>query len=199
MPKRERRVQIARAALELFDERGYNATGMNDVAKVIGISASSIYNHYSSKQEILADISIGVHEDLLRFNAEELASKHGVMDRMRTAMRAHVIFHTRHAQEVRVANKELDSLEEPTRGVVTQLRRDYVARWEEIVARGVEEGLFHVRDLRIACWSLIDMGLGVSFWFSEEGKYSSEELADMYADMALRQLGVEPVQGAGEV
>lgn len=77
MPKRERRVQIARAALELFDERGYNATGMNDVAKVIGISASSIYNHYSSKQEILADISIGVHEELLRFNAEELASKHG--------------------------------------------------------------------------------------------------------------------------
>ena len=41
--------------------------------------------------------------------------------------------------------------------------------------------------------SLDRTGLGVSFWFSEEGKYSSEELADMYADMALRQLGVETV------
>ena len=45
MAKSSRRVQIAAAALELFDERGYYGAGMGDVAKAVGMGTSSLYNH----------------------------------------------------------------------------------------------------------------------------------------------------------
>lgn len=191
MARGSRRAQITAAAVKLFDERGYYGAGMGDVARSIGMGASSLYNHYASKQEILAEIAVGAMEDLLRINARELAGVSGPLDRLRVSMRTHVMFHADFRQAVRVVNKEIDSLEEPSRSVVTQLRKDYVARWEAIIKEGVEQGLFDVENLRIACWALIDMGIGVSAWFSPEGALSSEELGDMYAEMALRQLGVK--------
>nr|BFE72559.1 TetR/AcrR family transcriptional regulator [Actinoplanes digitatis] len=39
--------------MRLFNERGYEATSMDDVAKRLGITKSSLYHHVASKQELL--------------------------------------------------------------------------------------------------------------------------------------------------
>ena len=45
--------KILRAAIKLFSESGYTETTMRDIAKTLNIKAGSIYNHFSSKREIL--------------------------------------------------------------------------------------------------------------------------------------------------
>ncbi|HVH05278.1 MAG TPA: helix-turn-helix domain-containing protein [Myxococcota bacterium] len=44
---------LARAALELFSERGYRRTQIADVAKRVGVSPGSIYAYVSSKEALL--------------------------------------------------------------------------------------------------------------------------------------------------
>lgn len=44
-------------ALKLFAQYGYMNVGMRELAKSVGIKASSIYNHYKSKEDILMDIA----------------------------------------------------------------------------------------------------------------------------------------------
>jgi len=44
-------------AIELFAKNGYHNLGMRDLAKSVGIRASSIYNHYKSKEDILMEIA----------------------------------------------------------------------------------------------------------------------------------------------
>ena len=39
---------------------GYSATSMNNIAKKIGIRASSLYNHIDSKQEILSNLLLTI-------------------------------------------------------------------------------------------------------------------------------------------
>lgn len=184
MANQKRRDQIATAALDLFDQRGFHGTGMEDIAKAVGMRASSLYNHYKSKQELLAKVTVSAMEELLRANAAALAGVTGSEEKILATMRAHVIFHATHAKRVRVVNNELNNLEDPHKSVVLQLRRDYVARWMNVV----DEGSFQAENLKIACWALIDMGIGVATWFSPDGPYTAEELGDMYGQFALRQL-----------
>lgn len=47
---------IRKEALTLFSQRGYGATSMNDIAQKVGIKKSSLYSHYSGKEEIFLAI-----------------------------------------------------------------------------------------------------------------------------------------------
>jgi AcrR family transcriptional regulator len=49
----QRREEILEAAIDLFHEKGYNSTSLDDVAGVVGIAGPSIYRHFGSKLEIL--------------------------------------------------------------------------------------------------------------------------------------------------
>ena len=48
-----RRDEILAAAVKLFHERGYHATGMDDIGAEAGISGPAIYRHFKGKEEIL--------------------------------------------------------------------------------------------------------------------------------------------------
>lgn len=195
MANPKRRAQIAEAAMELFDERGYHATGMEDIASAVGMRASSLYNHYGSKQEVLADIAISSMEALLRFHATGYSPMKTSADKLFASMKYHTIFHAEQARRARIVNSEIRALQEPSRSIVVQMRRDYVARWMAIVREGIDSGVFVADDVKIVSWALIDMGIGVSQWYAEGGRLSSEELGDMYGRIALRQLckpGTDP-------
>jgi AcrR family transcriptional regulator len=51
--KQRTRETIARVALELFEERGYQATTIADIAEAADISPRTIFSYFASKEEIL--------------------------------------------------------------------------------------------------------------------------------------------------
>ena len=48
--------EILEVSLKLFSEKGFDGTTVRDIAKAIGITQSSLYKHYRSKEEILEKI-----------------------------------------------------------------------------------------------------------------------------------------------
>src|ERR1700734_4402840 len=48
--------EILRTAARLFQQRGYDATSMNDVAASLKLSKGGLYHHFQSKDEILFEI-----------------------------------------------------------------------------------------------------------------------------------------------
>jgi AcrR family transcriptional regulator len=51
--KQRTRQEIARAAHELFVERGYNATTLPEIAEAAGVSTRTIFGYFPSKEDIL--------------------------------------------------------------------------------------------------------------------------------------------------
>ena len=49
-----RREQILQAAMDLFHQNGYHATGMDEIGAAAGITGPGIYRHFKSKEQILA-------------------------------------------------------------------------------------------------------------------------------------------------
>lgn len=52
--KKERRDAILRAADELFHERGYNATSVEDIAARAGVGVATVYNYFGTKFDLLS-------------------------------------------------------------------------------------------------------------------------------------------------
>ena len=50
-----RRDLILDAAIQLFHERGYHATGVDDIGEAVEVSGPAIYRHFSSKEDILVE------------------------------------------------------------------------------------------------------------------------------------------------
>jgi AcrR family transcriptional regulator len=51
--KQRTRETIARVALQLFEERGYQATTLDDIAEAADVSTRTIFSYYPSKEDIL--------------------------------------------------------------------------------------------------------------------------------------------------
>ena len=52
----ERRAAILEAALAVFAQRGYHASSIDDIAREGGISKALIYEHFTSKQDLYAEL-----------------------------------------------------------------------------------------------------------------------------------------------
>lgn len=51
---RQTRESILRAALDLFSEKGYSRTALNDIARRIGMTRGAVYWHFENKEALLA-------------------------------------------------------------------------------------------------------------------------------------------------
>ena len=74
---------IKQVSINLFYKKGYFATSVSDIAHGSGIQKSSIYYHYSNKQEILFDILETAMADLdrnLEVKTRDIRRKDGSCD-----------------------------------------------------------------------------------------------------------------------
>ena len=67
LPAAERRTLILAAAQEVFAQRGYHGSSLDDIAKASGTSKALIYEHFDSKRTL--------HDALLREHAAELGRR----------------------------------------------------------------------------------------------------------------------------
>jgi hypothetical protein len=125
-------------------------------------------------------------EDLLADHRAAVSTTGDVAEQLRRAMEAHVRYHARYPREVRIGNAEIRNLEQPVRDQVRTMRRDYSHAWQDIIERGVAQGRFQTPSPQLACYAMLEMGIGISLWYHEGGRLSESELAYYYGDMALR-------------
>ncbi|MFJ1969492.1 TetR/AcrR family transcriptional regulator [Streptomyces sp. NPDC087903] len=191
-PVADRRSAIRQAALRLFAAQGYRSTTMADIGAAVGIRGPSLYKHVASKQELLAEIMIGTMEQLIADNIAAVEGTEDVGEQLRRSVEAHIRYHARHRLEAFVGNREIGSLEQPDQDRLLGRRSDYERRFRELIEQGAAEDAFHVQSARVASYSILDMGIGVSSWFHDGGEFSVDQLAYQYGDIALRIVGAGP-------
>lgn len=56
----DKRRRILSAALDCFEERGFAATRMEDIARSAGVAKGTIYNYFKGKEELLHALAEGI-------------------------------------------------------------------------------------------------------------------------------------------
>src|SRR5262250_4019928 len=86
----EPRQEILRTAARLFQQQGYDATSMNDVAGALRLSKGGLYHHFQSKDEILFDLmnhAMDITEERVIAPAKAIPDPE---ERLRTVIRRHI-------------------------------------------------------------------------------------------------------------
>jgi len=61
----QRRQQLVAVALELFAQRGYRSTTMDDIAEAAGVTKPLVYQHFSSKRALYLELVNSIAQELL--------------------------------------------------------------------------------------------------------------------------------------
>ncbi|MEO0361247.1 MAG: TetR/AcrR family transcriptional regulator [Pseudomonadota bacterium] len=183
---KETAARARRAALALFARRGYAAVSMREIASEVGVGAGALYNHFATKQELLADLMAAHLEALIAAwdDSEEAAAP--PREALAAFARFHMRYHWDKADAVFVSYNELRSLEPANFARVEALRSAYEGRLAGILAAGAASGAFHAPEPKIAAMSVIAMLTGVTQWYRAEGRLSAAEIEELYIDMVAR-------------
>lgn len=187
---------IRKAAFDLFARQGFPITTVRDIMHACGLTQGALYNHFSSKDELLASIIIHTQDELERELREALAAiGTDVVAQLHEYVRVHTLRHTRFRTEALVANREFGWLEPMKRSEVRASRRRVRDILIGILRRGEKEGAFKLvaadgrTDVKIAAMAILNMTTHVAQWFTSGGPFSDETVALMHAEMALRLAG----------
>ena len=181
---------IRKAGLRLIFEHGYEAMSLRQLAAEVGIQPGSLYNHISTKQELLFDLVQEHIKELLRQLDLALQGKDQPADKLRAFVAFHVTYHMTRKREVFIANSELRSLEPRHYEAVVALRSAYEQRLSDILAHGVAEGVFEVVDIQVATFAILALLTGLCTWYRPGGRLTREAIIAAHEKLVLS--GVVP-------
>lgn len=179
---------IQAAATRLFSERGYAGATMREIAKSVGLLPGSLYAHISSKEELLQGIAeTGIDHFLTASSA--LDPTLPVPERMRLAIRAHVVVVAENPQRTRVVFHEWRFLSRDKQQAIIRKRARYEAIFTTLIREGIETGVFSPRlDARIAVMEVLGALNWTAEWLRADGARSADSIGDEIAEIVLRGL-----------
>ena len=153
----EKRLAIAHAAAELIFQQGYNETSVNQIARKIGIGKSTIYDYFSSKDEIillLLDEPLGE----VRSRAEEIVAEAGnPTERLTRILEMHLDVLLRDKAFIFKLSFEFQRLPLDVQARHEGKRQAYQDMLIRLIESGIKDGSFRPVDPGIAVKILLSV------------------------------------------
>lgn len=180
--------RVIEAALKLFARHGYAAVSMRQIAREVGVQAGALYNYTPDKQTLLFNLLVR-HMDLALDGVREVADAGDPLSQLQAYTRFHISHHYDHQESLFITYMELRNLEPDNFAKLEEMRRLYEDILEQILRQGVEDGVMHVADTKVATMAIIAMLNGVNTWFRDGGRLERDEVTDIYWRMVRGVVG----------
>lgn len=130
------RERILDAAAVVLNRSGYAGTRLLDIAGLAGLQAPAIYYHFASRDELIQEVvQVGLRRTMAHVHDELAALPDGTppMDRIATAVRAHLEIVLRDSEYAAAAIRNAAQLPQGIRDVQLRDQRRYGALWRGLV------------------------------------------------------------------
>src|SRR5208283_923595 len=193
-PRLQPRQEILRTAARLFQQRGYDATSMNDVAASLKLSKGGLYHHFQSKDQILFEI---MNHAMEITDERVLTPVRGIADpeeRLRALIRLHIeVVLSPRDREITVMLHENHPLPPSLRKRINSRKKDYIHFLENLMAevqnKSLQNKLRHPHHAkakvspRAAAFALLGMINWIYQWYKPEGDLQAQNLIPQFTDL----------------
>ena len=171
-----KREAVLRTAARFFNEKGYHATSLDDVASALNVTKPTIYHYFANKDEILMECTRrGLNALAQSMRATDQDGFTGA-EALEAMMMAHA-FEMMDDFGICVARTQDHLLAPESRSQFRALKREIDALIRRTIARGMADGSLEVPDVRIAAFTLGLALNSLGSWFRPDGPMGREETA----------------------
>jgi AcrR family transcriptional regulator len=170
------RDSVLRRAIDLFNQRGYDATSIGDLAQDLGVTKSAIYHHVDSKETLLSLALDEALDGLSAAVAGALEADDSAYERLRSTVEASVRILATHLPAVTLLLRVRGN--GPVEQAALARRRLIDEQLATLVKDAVAEGsLRSDTDPELISRLVFGMVNSLVDWFHPGGAISADELA----------------------
>jgi AcrR family transcriptional regulator len=174
-PKSEtRKEEIVRVAAQLFKEKGYTAVTMRDLAAKMGIKAASLYNHITSKQDILDAVIISLAEAFTNGMQGIKSSNNNSIDKLKQIIQLHVKLSSQNSYGMASLNNDWMHLEKRL-DYYKKLRIEYEDDFRTILIDGIAAGEIIKANPEVMLFSILTTLRSLYIWIPKKEDLNLEE------------------------
>jgi TetR/AcrR family transcriptional regulator, cholesterol catabolism regulator len=198
-PRDERWAQLLQVAAEVFAEKGYDRTSLQELATRTGILKGSIYYYITTKEELLAHLIREANEKGLA-QIQPIAEGDGnPIDRLAGMISAHIRYVCTERERTAVFIRE-------SKRLTPQLRKEYLGDehayrnlFQKVIAEGRQAGLIHhAVDPKLAALCLLGSLNSLYDWYRPSGGFPIKAIAEHFAMTALSGMTTERGESAAK-
>lgn len=182
-----KREAVLQTAAELFLEKGYARTSLNDLAERLKITKPALYHYFTNKEDIFLGIyrvGVGMIDEILN----EIVAKYGTgLEKVEAFIEsyAHVMTVNYGRFVMRLDEGDLSSRAfEEVRGYKRKIDR----RFRSFIQEGIDDGSIQPCDVKLAAFSIAGALNWICMWYEPAGALSPDEIAKQFAWTLTRGL-----------
>ena len=175
-----KREAVLKTAAELFLEKSYGRTSMNDVADRLRITKPALYHYFSNKEEILLEcyrLGVGLIEETLSEIADHCGNG---LQKVEAFIRSYANVMTLNFGRCVMRLDEGDLTKE-ARSEVRSYKKKIDRRLRSFVQEGIQDGSIAPCDPKIAAFSIAGSLNWICMWYEPAGALSPDEIANQFA------------------
>ena len=180
-----RQTQIIDEAARLFARNGYAATGVTELCEAVGLGRGSLYHYIGSKEALLVQIHDRVMDDVLK-SADDVLSLNVPPSQALRMMGVELIrILALYPDHVWVFLHEWCSLTGERLAEFRRRRDLYGNAVERVLREGVEQGEFHIEDIRLTALAWHNLHNFTYQWLRPDGELSPLQIANRFYDVFM--------------
>ena len=172
-----KRDAVLSTAAQMFNERGFHATSLDDVAARLHVTKPTLYYYFKNKDEILLEcVRHGLNMTLDGIETSRQAGGNAV-DQLRACMQvyAHIVMQPFGACLIRVGDEQVPP---ESRKELRRMKAGIDRAFRRLVAQGVEEGSLAPCDPKMTAFVIAGALSWIARWYRPDGEQSVEEIAE---------------------
>ena len=172
-----KRNAVLSTAAQMFNERGFHATSLDDIAARLHVTKPTLYYYVKNKDEILLEcVKKGLHMTLEGIEASRQAGGNAV-DQLRACMQVYADIVTQPFGMclIRIGDEEVP---EPSRTELRRMKSEIDQAFRRLVAQGVQEGALAPCDPKMTAFVIAGALSWIGRWYQSGGEYTAAQVAE---------------------
>ena len=181
--------EIVDTSARIFYEKGYDATGIQDVADAVGILKGSLYYYIDSKEDLLYAVIKEVHDGAMEVMAGVQESEGDEVTKLRRLIQDHILYEAKKHRKIAVFYHDFRSLSEGRAAEIRASRHAYEHFVRDLIAAGQQQGLVRKElDPGLTAMGIFGMLNWIYQWYRPGRDRPASQLAEEYSKILLEGL-----------